>query len=160
MKTYKLELNIPSKRKRKDFEYTISKSGCYICKSHEPDETGYIRVSINNKSIRIHRLIYESFHGEILKDNVVMHLCDNKRCINPDHFGQGSHTENMKDMVEKGLQGKQKIRRVLSNDEKMDIIDNVENLTVLQLMNKHDLHRTTIQKIRQKARKEMLNVTI
>ncbi len=39
-----------------------------------------------------------------LKDNdprVVMHLCDNPLCINPDHLKVGTQMDNMHDMIKK-----------------------------------------------------------
>lgn len=61
--------------------------------------------SINGKVYLMHRLAYCDAHGCTLADikgKVVRHTCDNPRCINPEHLLIGSHSDNMKDMWERG----------------------------------------------------------
>lgn len=48
-----------------------------------------------------HRVIYENYYGEIPKGMVIMHLCDNPKCINIKHLKMGTFKENSIDMVNK-----------------------------------------------------------
>lgn len=53
-----------------------------------------------------------------IKDAVVRHTCDNKRCINPQHLVLGTSQDNSTDMVNRGrsLRGEQHKRVVLTED--------------------------------------------
>jgi hypothetical protein len=46
--------------------------------------------------------MYFLLHPEGDRSFVVMHKCDNPRCINPEHLQLGTQKENMVDMHEKG----------------------------------------------------------
>ena len=54
-----------------------------------------------------HRIMWEMFRGPLptegrMYDSVVMHLCDNTRCVNPDHLALGTQQQNMADSAAKG----------------------------------------------------------
>jgi hypothetical protein len=44
--------------------------------------------------VRAHRLAYEVCHGQIPAGMVIDHLCNNKRCVNPDHLEAVTQKEN------------------------------------------------------------------
>src|SRR3990167_11374075 len=69
-------------------------------------QNGYGSISINDKTYKVSRVMYELSFGKIPKGMLVCHRCDNKKCINPKHLFLGTHKENMLDMVKKGRQSK------------------------------------------------------
>lgn len=68
---------------------------------------GYGSIRIEGKHALAHRYAYARAHGPIPKGEgyhgtVVMHTCDNKLCVNPEHLVLGSQSSNLDDMVKKG----------------------------------------------------------
>lgn len=51
-----------------------------------------------------HRSMFVAVHGAIPEGMYVLHKCDNRKCINPDHLFAGTHHDNIKDMHAKGRQ--------------------------------------------------------
>jgi len=51
---------------------------------------------------RAHRFSYLAHKGDIPAGMVVMHICDNPGCVNPDHLTVGSQAENIRDRDKKG----------------------------------------------------------
>ena len=51
----------------------------------------------------VHRFSYKLYYGKFDLSYDVLHRCDNKLCVNPDHLVEGTHQDNMDDMVRKGI---------------------------------------------------------
>lgn len=66
--------------------------------------TGYGFFWYGNRNVYAHRFSYETFVTKISKNDVIMHLCDNPKCVNYNHLKSGSQSENIKDMVKKNRQ--------------------------------------------------------
>lgn len=70
-------------------------------------DKGYGRFKMAGKLELPHRVAYCMCKGPIPEGEgyqgaVVMHRCDNPRCVNPEHLSIGSQSENMRDCVTKG----------------------------------------------------------
>ncbi len=63
---------------------------------------GYGQVQWKSKSRRAHRVAYELVFGPIPPGLVIMHLCDNPPCVNPEHLRAATQVENLADMRAKG----------------------------------------------------------
>ena len=49
-----------------------------------------------------HRMSWEFANGEIPEDKWVLHHCDNRKCVNPNHLYLGSRYDNYNDMQKRG----------------------------------------------------------
>ena len=80
--------------KPKEITWMVDSKGCWNCTSHKPGSTGYPSIS-QNKSIL--KLKYEEKYGKFPKGKCMLHKCDNRLCINPDHVLIGSKGDNCRD---------------------------------------------------------------
>ena len=62
---------------------------------------GYGLICINDEMIRAHRLSYEIHNGEIPERMHVLHKCDNRKCVAPDHLFLGTNNDNISDRMAK-----------------------------------------------------------
>jgi hypothetical protein len=59
----------------------------------------------------VHRLAYELTYGFPPSDRLLMHMCQNKWCCNPDHLRLGTSSENTQDMWDVRLGRKRPLGR-------------------------------------------------
>jgi len=65
-------------------------------------KNGYGWIKVFGKNVSAHRFSYELHNGKISDGMCILHSCDNKNCVNPDHLRQGTHKENMREAAERG----------------------------------------------------------
>ncbi len=59
-------------------------------------------LKVDSKHWRAHRMSYAVHGGDLYPNLVIMHSCDNPRCVNPAHLRQGTQAENTAEMILKG----------------------------------------------------------
>lgn len=64
--------------------------------------SGYGTISINSKKTLVHRVSWTVFRSPIPDGMHVLHSCDVRSCVNPDHLWLGTHADNMRDRKAKG----------------------------------------------------------
>jgi len=63
---------------------------------------GYGRFYLGDKELRAHRYSYERHVGPIPEGLMILHSCDNRKCVNPSHLRPGTAKENMADAISRG----------------------------------------------------------
>ena len=74
---------------------------CWIW-TEKPNDTGYGYIRIKGKGYLAHRLSWLLQYGELDDSACVLHHCDNRLCVNPNHLFLGTRRDNVLDMVSKG----------------------------------------------------------
>ena len=83
---------------------TANKNCCWEWISSK-NNSGYGNFSVNGVTNRAHRVSYFIFNKNIPQGMCVLHKCDNRSCVNPNHLFLGTHKDNMCDMDTKGRRG-------------------------------------------------------
>jgi hypothetical protein len=70
------------------------------------DNDGYGSFWTGKKQVRAYRVSWRLAFGPIPQGQQVLHDCDNRKCVRPDHLFLGDNAANMADKVAKGRQAK------------------------------------------------------
>ncbi len=81
----------------------VGKLGCWLWQKRK-DEDGYGSVRVASSNLKAHRISYELHVGPVPKGSCVLHRCDVRACVNPEHLWLGTDEDNAKDRDEKKRQ--------------------------------------------------------
>lgn len=121
-------------------------ASCWLWTDHITRGYGY--VGYEYATWRAHRLAYVFTYGPIPSGALVLHKCDNRACVRPDHLYLGNAKDNTRDMMLRGRHSRGKRQIVAST-----IVDQIRseyaagNITHRQLAHRFHLGRTTIARI-------------
>lgn len=87
-------------KERFEASYTINtKTLCWEWK--RAGAGGYGGIDLGGKTISAHRASWIFLNGNIKPEECVLHKCDNRLCVNPDHLYLGDKKQNRKDFMER-----------------------------------------------------------
>lgn len=92
-----------------------------------------------------HRVSWEIHFGPIPSGLGVLHHCDNKACVRPDHLFLGTQADNMVDMASKfrGNSGSRMWKHKLTESE-VRFIRGIKGLTHQQIADQFGVNRVTV----------------
>ncbi len=79
---------------------TVMPNGCWEIRYFK-QWSGYSNINLKNVKFRAHRASWTAFKGQIPDGLLVLHRCDNRMCVNPDHLWLGDNFDNMQDCAKK-----------------------------------------------------------
>lgn len=137
---------------RLDSKTTVLDNGCWMftggCGSR-----GYGNIWDNGKTRSAHIVAYEIHKGPVTDGLSVLHTCDNRWCVNPDHLFLGTQQDNINDMIHKGrdgFSGERNGRALLNKDSVLlikHLLDTGEH-SQQTIANAYKVSRSTIAAIK------------
>lgn len=80
----------------------VEEGECWVCVSHKcTKDKIYPSIDVNGVKTLLHRKVFEDCRRKLIEGEVVMHVCDDRRCINPGHLKAGTQYDNIRDAVNK-----------------------------------------------------------
>lgn len=108
---------------------------------------GYGVVKKANKLCLAHREAFNHVNG--FYPEVVMHTCDNRKCVNVKHLQAGDTTTNVKDKVSKGRQqkGTEVHTSKLSEEDVLEIQQLRNSMTQGELASRYGVSQATVSRL-------------
>lgn len=124
----------------------VTECGCWLWIG-SLNKGGYGQINVAKQMINTHRISWELHRGQVPDGLYVLHTCDVRSCVNPDHLFLGTHVENMIDMKKKkrSQYGERNPHRKLSEADVIKI--RTSPLNQYELAEKYNLTQSAISSI-------------
>lgn len=123
--------------------------GCWEWIGAKSVPYGYGKLYVDGKFMRAHRFSYDRLVGPIPEGAIILHRCDNRSCVNPDHLTAGTQAENVRDMETKGRDNR--CGRVLTYEQRKAISKDTRTLNAIA--SEYGVTQGAIVRIRRSAKK-------
>lgn len=80
----------------------VSKGGPDECWMWIGSNNAYGRIHFEYKILEAHRVSWEIHKGPIPEGMFILHSCDKRSCVNPEHLFLGMQLNNIRDCITKG----------------------------------------------------------
>lgn len=141
----------PARQRLEDRCIPVPESGCLIWLG-ALDGSGYGIIRIDGKTFRTHRASFYFANNGIPDGLHVLHHCDIRCCINPDHLYTGTNSDNIADKVKRGRvvttfkNGADNPNAVLTAEKVKEI--RLSTLTQVEIAKKYGVGQTTVSDIK------------
>ena len=123
----------------------VMESGCHEWQAGLA-RGGYGKFTRWPKTTTAHRAAYELFVEPVPKGKWVLHRCDNRLCVNPEHLFIGDGQANVADMDQKGRRG---TKSQLTYENVATILEMLlEGHSQQSVAKKFNVHQGTISRIK------------
>lgn len=142
-------MDIESLKSRLADKSTKAENGCHLWIGATRGN-GYGAIKVDGRVMDAHRAAYIVHKGRIPDGKLVMHTCDHRSCVNPEHLKLGTHRENNVDAIKKGLSKPFRPTRYepLSDREKKQIKAEYESgVSVKAISRKYDIAITSASRL-------------
>jgi hypothetical protein len=137
------------------FWINVRKSeSCWIWTGHVM-KNGYGTITVKRAPFGAHRFSYELHYGKIKNGLSVLHKCDVRNCVNPEHLFIGTQQDNMTDMINKRRHrtnpsiGEKSGRAKLKESDVIEIKRLIKlNLSMSSIANKYGVSPRAIRSIK------------
>ena len=132
--------------------YTVTENECWEWRG-SVNKGGYGTTWKNGRCMLAHRYFYEAIVGCIPDGLFVLHRCDNRKCVNPDHLFLGTQQDNVSDMIAKGRRPRQcgeiNGRALLSESDVQSIRQRYDRggITYDDLATEYNVGRSTVASV-------------
>lgn len=130
------------------FESWVRQEGDCLVWTGYRDRAGYGRVGGNPVPALAHRYAWERIHGPIPHGLFVLHHCDNRPCVRPDHLFLGTAADNAhdRDAKQRLARGSRHGNAVLTEEAVLEIrrIRRTQGLSHRALAERFGVARPTI----------------
>jgi hypothetical protein len=135
------------------FDVMVDRSGeCWNWTGHL--SSGYGMIWLNRKAVPAHRVSYALNVGPI-GDSYVLHRCDNRKCVRPDHLFLGTCRDNILDCVAKKRHAfGEKNGHVKLTKEQVAAIRSIEGSNT-EIAARYSVHQCTISRIKSGKRRSL-----